>query len=67
MTNCKKLLPNLGEDLFFREHFDFGTKIEKYETDFKERPFFREHHEFRTKFVLRPRISDNFFILSVKY
>ena len=41
MINCKKWLPNSGEDLFlflfyfFREHLDFGTKIEKYETDSK--------------------------------
>ena len=41
MINCKTLLPNLGEDLFFLEStFDFGTKIEKYETDSKRRPFF---------------------------
>ena len=29
--------------------------------------FFREQHDFRMKFGLLPRMSDNFFVLSVKY
>ena len=27
MINCKKQLPNLGEDLFFRKHLDFKDEI----------------------------------------
>ena len=30
---CRKKLPNFGEDLFFGEHHDFGTKIKKSETE----------------------------------
>ena len=29
--------------------------------------FFKDHHDFRTKFLLRPRISDNFFVLFINY
>ena len=55
--------------------FDFGTKIEKFETIPSKRPFFREHHGFGTKtgkfetdfsedlfFDIHSRILDNFIL-----
>ena len=36
LINSKNELPNSGKDpFFFREHLDFGTKIEKYEVCLK--------------------------------
>ena len=66
MINCIKIVTKFRRRFFFREHLDFGTKIEKYKTNFKRRLFFREHHDFRKKFSLRPRIRECF-VLSVKY
>ena len=31
---------NSKKDLFFRKHYDFGTKNQKFETEFKWKPFF---------------------------
>ena len=41
-THCKKKFTNSGKDPFFRDHYictvyDFGTKIEKSETESKQR------------------------------
>ena len=34
-ATCGKKFTNLGKDLFIREHYVFGTKIEKSDTDSK--------------------------------
>ena len=40
---------NSGENLFFRDYCDFGTKSGKSETKFRREPFFRDHYDFGTK------------------
>ena len=67
MINCKKWLPNLGEDLFLENTLILGRKLGNMRLIPREDLFFREHHDFRTKFGLRLIISDNVFVLSVKY
>ena len=56
MIKCKKYLPNLGEDLFFREHHDFLTKLRNLRLIQSEEIFFG----------LYSKILDSFFVTSVK-